>query len=192
MSADVKAKKTDEELARLAAGGDAAAFGEIYERYRRRVYAIALRMTCNAADAEDLTQDSFVSVLRWIGGFRGEASFASWLYRLAVNQVKMHFRRHKVRPEYQTGDGEIPEPESVITRHAGSEQVIDRLALEEAVQRIPKGSRAIFILHDVEGYEHKEVGRLMGCTEGTSKSQLHRARAGLRKLLAAQSPALQN
>lgn len=192
MITDVKANKTDEELARLAAEGDAAAFEEIHERHRRRVYAIALRMTGNEADAEDLTQDSFVSVLRWIGSFRGEASFTSWLYRLVVNQVRMHFRRRKARPEYQTSDGELPEPESVITRGADSEQVIDRLVLEEAVQRIPKGYRAAFILHDVEGYEHKDVGLLMGWATGTSKSQLHKARAGLRKLLAPQPPALQN
>ena len=192
MSADVKANKTDEELARWAAGGDAAAFGEIYERHRGRVYAIALRMTGNEADAEDLTQDSFVLVLRWIGGFRGEASFSSWLYRLAVNQVKMHFRRRRARPECQTSDGEMPEPESVITRHSRSDQEIDRLVLEEAVQTISKGYRAAIILHDVEGHEHKDVGRMMGWTEGTSKSQLHRARAGLRKLLAPQTPALQN
>lgn len=190
MITDVKANKPDEELARLAAEGDAAAFEEIYKRHRRRVYAIALRMTGNDSDAEDLMQDSFVSVLRWIGSFRGEASFTSWLYRLVVNQVKMHFRRRQARPEYQTSDGEIPEP--VNTPRANSEQVIDRLALEEAVQRIPKGSRAAFILHDVEGYEHKDVGLLMGWATGTSKSQLHRARAGLRKHLAPQPPALQN
>jgi len=189
---DVKANQPDEELARLAAEGDAAAFEEIHERYRRRVYSIALLMTGNEADAEDLTQDSFVSVLRWIGSFRGEASFTSWLYRLVVNQVRMHFRRRQARSEYQTSDGEIPERESVNTRRANSEQVIDRIILEEAVQRIPKGYRAAFILHDVEGYEHKEVGLLMGWAAGTSKSQLHRARAGLRKLLAPQPPALQN
>lgn len=192
MITDVKTNQPDEELARLAAEGDAAAFEEIHERHRRRVYAIALRMTGNEADAEDLTQDSFVSVLRWIGSFRGEASFTSWLYRLVVNQVNMHFRRRKARPEYQTRDGELPECEPVNTRRANSEQVIDRIILEEAVQRIPKGSRAAFILHDVEGYEHKDVGLLMGWATGTSKSQLHRARAGLRKLLAPQPPALQN
>lgn len=192
MNEEMKSKQPDEELARLAAEGDAAAFEEIHERHRRRVYAIALRMTGNEADAEDLTQDSFVSVLRWIGSFRGDASFTSWLYRLVVNQVNMHFRRRKARPEYQTSDGELPEREPVNTPRANSEQVIDRIILEEAVQRIPKGSRAAFILHDVEGYEHKNVGLLMGWAEGTSKSQLHRARAGLRKLLAPQSPALQN
>lgn len=192
MITNVKSNKPDEELARLAAEGDEAAFEEIYNRHRKLVYSVALRMTGNVADAEDLTQDSFVSVMRRIGGFRGEASFTSWLYRLAVNQVKMHFRRRQSRPEYQTSDGEILEREASVVRRANSEQVIDRLALEEAVQRIPKGFRAAFILHDVEGYQHKEVGRMMGWTTGTSKSQLHWARMGLRKLLSAQSPALQN
>src|SRR6476659_2026070 len=99
---DEKSNRSDAELARLAAEGDGAAFDEIYSRHRSFVYSIALRMTGNLADAEDLTQDSFVSVLRRIGGFRGEASFSTWFYRVAVNQVNMHFRRRKSRPEDQT------------------------------------------------------------------------------------------
>lgn len=183
MIRDVKSSRSDKELARLAAGGDAAAFEEIYSRYRRFVYSVALRMTGNAADAEDLTQESFISVLRWVGSFRGEAAFTTWLYRLTVNQVGMHFRRRITRREEQTGDGGLPERGPRAAPRA--EPVLDRLAVEEAVQRLPPGYRAAFILHEVGGYGHEEVGRLLGWKAGTSKSQLHRARASLREMLAA-------
>src|SRR4029453_10968531 len=99
---DEKSNRSDKELARLAANGDAAAFDEIYSRHRRFVYSLAVRMTGNQADAEDLTQESFVSVLRRVGSFRGEALFTTWLYRLAVNQVNMHFRYRSRKPERQT------------------------------------------------------------------------------------------
>lgn len=191
MNEEMKSKQPDRELARLAAEGDAAAFEEIHSRYRRLVYSIALRMTRNPADAEDLTQESFISVLRKIGSFRGEAAFSSWLYRLTVNQVKMHFRRLKSRPEGQTSGGELPERGASYEGDPDSRQVIDRLAIEKAVRRLPPGYRAAFILYDVAGYEHKEIGQLLGYSVGNSKSQLHGARAKLQKLISAQSPALQ-
>jgi RNA polymerase sigma-70 factor, ECF subfamily len=191
MSFDTDSNQPDRELARMASEGDAAAFEEIYRRYRRLVFGIALRMTGNAADAEDLTQESFISVLRRIGSFRGDSAFATWLYRLAVNRVKMHFRYRSKRPEEQTADGTIPERDSGFTRRADSNPVIDRLAVERAMSKLPPGYRAAFILHDVEGYEHKEIARLLGCNAGTSKSQLHKARVGLRAMLSAQTPALQ-
>ena len=191
MVSDVRSSLPDVELVRMAAEGDAAAFEEIHSRYRRFVYNVALRMTANEADAEDLTQESFISVLRWIDSFRGEASFTTWLYRLVVNQFKMHFRRRSKRPEEQTSGGEMPERASGAASRAESRQVIDRIAIEEAARKLPPGYRAAFVLHDVEGYEHEEVGRLLGWTAGTSKSQLHRARAGLRRLLSARPPVLQ-
>ena len=192
MNGEVQSKQPDRELARRAAEGDAAAFEEIHSRYRRLVYSIALRMTRNPADAEDLTQESFISVLRHVGSFRGEAAFASWLYRLTANQVKMHFRRRRKKPE-----GQMSVVEST-KRAAGGEcgvsagRIIERLNIEQALQKLPSGSRAAFLLHDVAGYEHKEIGRLLGYSAGNSKSQLHRARAKLRKLLSAQAPALQS
>ena len=186
-----KSTRSDAELARLAAEGDAAAFDEIYSRYRTLVYSIALRMTRNPADAEDLSQDSFVTLLRQIGSFRGEALFKTWLYRVVVNQVKMHFRHRKSRLEDQTSDGELPEREPNPERRANSQQVIDRLAIEEAMRRLPPGYRTAFNLYDVERYKHKQIARLLGCSEGTSKSQLHKARVSLRKLLSARSHAFQ-
>jgi len=183
-------KLHDEELARLAAAGDAMAFGEIHDRHRVRVYSIALRMTGNAADAEDITQESFLRLFLRIGSFRGEAMFTTWLYRLVVNEVKMHFRYRSNRPEVQTSDGEMPDHDMRFVRHAYSRQVIDRLAIEKAVQSLPPGCRTAFVQHDFEGYKHKESAHLMGYSDGTSKSQLHRARVRLRELLSEPTPAL--
>jgi RNA polymerase sigma-70 factor (ECF subfamily) len=191
MVCDEKSNRSDAELARLAAEGDAAAFDEIYSRHRSFVYSIAVRMTGNLADAEDLTQDSFVSVLRRIGSFRGEASFSTWLYRVAVNQVKMHFRRRKSRPEDQTSDGELPEFGPNPARRDDYQRIIDRLAIDEAMRTLPRGYQTAFNLYDLEGYKHKEIALLLGCSEGTSKSQLHHARISLRKLLSTRSHALQ-
>jgi RNA polymerase sigma-70 factor, ECF subfamily len=192
MNCDAKSIQTDKELARLAAEGDTEAFEEIHRRYRRLVYALALRMTGNEADAEDLTQESFLSVLRSIGSFRGEAAFATWLYRLVTNQVKMHFRYRKSRPEDQTADGKMPERATSNGRRADTSPVIDRLAIERAMRKLPPGYRKAFILHDVKGYEHGEIARLLRCKTGTSKSQLHKARVNLRELLSARVPARQS
>ncbi|HEU4714926.1 MAG TPA: sigma-70 family RNA polymerase sigma factor [Pyrinomonadaceae bacterium] len=185
-----KSNQPDEALARLAASGNAAAFDEIYSRHRSFVYNIALRMTGNPADAEDLTQESFVLVLRRVGSFRAEASFTTWLYRLVTNQVKMHFRYRRSRPELQISDGETAEPWSSRGDDPRA-QLIDRLALEEAMLRLAPGYRRAFIRHDIEGYKHEEAARLSGHTVGTSKSQLHKARAGLRNMLSKRSLALQ-
>ena len=191
MTCDVRSNQSDRELARMAAGGDAAAFEEIHSRYRKFVFALALRMTGNEADAEDVTQDSFVSVLRGVGGFRGEAAFTTWLYRLVINQARMHFRRRRAQPEEQAGDGELLERGPRVARRADSDPVIDRLAVEHAVRRLPPGYRAAFLLYVVEGYRHDEIAQLLGCTTGTSKSQLHKAKINLRRMLSVPSPALQ-
>jgi RNA polymerase sigma-70 factor, ECF subfamily len=192
MILDEKSNRPDEELARLAADGDAAAFDEIYSRHRRFVYNLALRMTGNQADAEDVAQESFLSVLRRVGSFRGEALFTTWLYRIAMNQVNMHFRYRSSRAERQTSDGEIPERwQGSVRRTDPAKQLIDRLRIEQAVRMLPTGYRAAFILHDIQGYTHEEAGQLSGHTAGTSKSQLHRARASLRAELSGRSPVLQ-
>ena len=192
MRNEKKLNRPDEVLARLAANGNAAAFDEIYSRHRRFVYNIALRMTGNAADAEDLTQESFVSVLRRVGSFKGEASFTTWLYRVVINQVKMHFRYRSSRPEIQMSDGEIPEARLAVARFADTgKQLIDGLAIEKAMLMLPPGYRTAFILHDIEGYNHGDAARLSGHAVGTSKSQLHKARASLRAVLSKRSPALQ-
>ena len=174
---------TDYELTQRSASGDASAFEELYARHSRRVYSLCLRMTANTAEAEDLAQEVFIQLHRKVGSFRGESAFTTWLHRLTVNQVLMHFRRRGVRMEQTTDDGESPQQVVLGTENPSQMPVVDRIALDKAVSQLPPGYRAVFVLHDVEGHEHEEVARLLGCSVGTSKSQLHKARMKLRQLL---------
>jgi RNA polymerase sigma-70 factor, ECF subfamily len=168
--------------------GDANAFEALYHLHRRRVYSLCLRMTANTAAAEDLTQEAFLQLFRKIGTFRGESAFSTWLHRMSVNVVLMQLRKKglNVVPLEETveGDEESPrkEPGADDVRLAGS---IDRLQLEHAIGDLPPGYRMIFLLHDVQGYEHNEIAEMVGCSIGNSKSQLHKARMKLRELLKA-------
>ncbi len=173
----------DLELCRLATAGNLAAFEIIYQRYHRRTYSLALRMTGSQTEAEDLTQEVFIQLFRKIGSFRGDSAFSTWLHRMTVNQVLMHFRRRSVKNERTSEDGEMPEQTVHGTSNPRKMQVIDRIALKNAIAELPKGYRSVFVLHDVEGFEHEEVARIMGISVGTSKSQLHKARLKLRGLL---------
>lgn len=170
-------------LTRRVHAGDMSALEELYRRHNRRVYSLCLRMTANISEAEDLTQEVFIRLFGEVGSFRGESTFTTWLHRLTVNLVLMYFRRHKVRFERPTEDAELPEQVSLGTESPGRLAIVERLALEEALGELPPGYRAVFVLFDIEGYTHDEVARLMGWSEGTSKSQLCKARAKLRKLL---------
>ena len=176
---------SDHALTQMAAAGDEAAFEELYRRHNRRVYALCLRMTTNAVLSEDLTQDVFVQLYRKAGNFRGESAFTTWLHRMTVNQVLMHYRRRGVKIEQTTEDGEVPEQVVAGTERPGRMSVVDRVALDEALAQLPAGYRSVFVLHDIEGYDHEEVALLLGIAVGTSKSQLHKARLKLRKLLGA-------
>src|SRR5215207_4992177 len=177
-------RASDFALAQRAARGDVQAFEELFRLHRRLVYGLCLRMTQDVAEAEDVTQEVFVLLFRKIGGFRGEASFTTWLHRLTVNQVLMRFRKNRSRREDALEEEELRPHDSVRPSAPKASQLVDRVALEAAIARLPPGYRAAFILHDVEGYEHEEVARILGCAVGTSKSQLHKARTKLRKLLA--------
>jgi RNA polymerase sigma-70 factor, ECF subfamily len=179
---------TDYELAQAAAGGDRSAFELLYARHSRRVYSLCLRMTQNPAEAEDLSQEVFIQLFRKIGSFRGDAQFTTWLHRLTVNQVLMHFRRKGVRLEQTTDDGETPVQVVEGTQDPRRMPVVERIALEKAVGQLPPGYRSVFVLHDVEGHEHEEIARMLGCSVGTSKSQLHKARMKLRTLLKQKRP----
>ncbi|HEX8337288.1 MAG TPA: sigma-70 family RNA polymerase sigma factor [Pyrinomonadaceae bacterium] len=170
-------------LAQRAAQGDIEAFEELFRLYRRLVYSLCLRMTQDVAEAEDVTQEVFVLLFRKIGGFRGEANFKTWLHRLTVNQVLMRFRKNKSRREDALEDEDLQAYETVRPNSPKATQLIDRVTLEAAIAKLPPGYRAAFILHDVEGFEHEEVARILGCAVGTSKSQLHKARTKLRKIL---------
>ena len=174
---------SDYALARAAARGVVAALGDLYERHNRRVYAVCLRMTGNAADAEDLTQEVFIHLFRKIGSFRGESQFSTWLHRLTVNYVLMYFRRVTARKEEMPEYIEAAISTSRWRRNSAGTQAIDRIALERAVAKLPSGCRAVLVMFDIEGYKHEEIASLLGCAVGTSKSQLHKARLKLWRLL---------
>ncbi|HEV2882429.1 MAG TPA: RNA polymerase sigma factor, partial [Pyrinomonadaceae bacterium] len=129
-----------------------------------------------------------IQLFRKIGSFRGESAFTTWLHRLTVNQVLMHFRKKGVRFEQTTDDGETPVQVVVGTQNPNQMPVVDKIALDRAVSQLPPGYRTVFLLHDVEGHEHEEIARMLGCSVGTSKSQLHKARMKLRGLLRQQKP----
>lgn len=176
------------EAIRRAQQGDAEAFERIYRLHNRRVYALCLRMVGNTAEAEDLTQEAFLQLFRKIGTFRGESAFSTWLHRLAVNVVLMRLRK-KTLAETSLDEATEPDEDSGGPRKdiggpdlrlSGS---VDRVNLERAVEQLPPGYRSVFVLHDVQGYEHNEIATIMNCSIGNSKSQLHKARMRLRELL---------
>ena len=174
---------TDLQLAKSAAHNDMGAFEELYKRHHRRVYSVCLRMLQNTSEAEDLTQDVFIQLYRKIGSFRGDSAFTTWLHRMTVNQVLMHFRKRTVKYEKTTEEGETPDQIVSGTGNPHKMQIVDKIALENAIEQLPLGYKNVFVLHDVEGFEHEEVARILGCSVGTSKSQLHKARLKLQKLL---------
>ena len=174
---------TDYTLAQRTVAGDIQAFEQLYERHNRRVYSLCLRMMKNSTDAEDLTQEVFVQVFRKIRSFRGQAAFTTWLHRLTVNQVLMHFRKRGVRLEKTTEEGETPVQVVMGTENPRTMPIIDRIALNDAIAQLPPGYRLVFTLHDIEGHEHEEIAAMLGRSVGTSKSQLHKARMRLRSLL---------
>ena len=182
-----KSQPPDFELAKEAAAGDGKAFEELYRRHYRRVYALTLRMMGNPTEAEDMTQEVFLQLFNKIGMFRGESAFTTWLHRMTVNQVLMHFRKKSTRSELITDEGETPVQIVRGTENPGSMPVVDRIALERALQQLPLGYRTVFVLHDIEGYEHYEIADMLGIAEGTSKSQLHKARLKLRQLIREQA-----
>jgi len=174
---------SDLELARAAAAGDSVAFEKLYEQHHRRVYSLCLRMLGNSTHAEDLTQEVFLQVYRKLASFRGDSAFTTWLHRLTVNQVLMHFRRRGVKLEHTSEEGDFTNVVETPLQSTRRISMVDRLALEKAISQLPPGYRTVFVLHDVEGYEHNEISGLLEVSIGTSKSQLHKARMRLRELL---------
>jgi RNA polymerase sigma-70 factor (ECF subfamily) len=178
---------TEPEAIRRAQRGDATAFEYLYHAHSKRVFNLCLRMLKNRTDAEDLTQQAFLQLFRKIATFRGESCFSTWLHRVTVNVVLMHLRR-KQPPEIVvygsdqggTGGDNPREPDPADTSMLG---VIDRLNLKRAIRQLPSGYKRLFLLHDVFGFKHREITRLLGCSTGCSKSQQHRARKRLRNLL---------
>jgi RNA polymerase sigma-70 factor (ECF subfamily) len=182
-----KPQPTDNELAEKSAAGDMVAFEELYRRHFRRVYSLSLRMMGNPEEAEDLTQEVFIQLHKKIGSFRGDSAFTTWLHRMTVNQVLMHFRRRKSRPEFTTEEGETPVQIVQGTENSNKMPIVDKIILDNAISKLAPGYRSIFVLHDVEGHEHREIAEMLGISEGTSKSQLHKARLKLRQLIKEQA-----
>jgi RNA polymerase sigma-70 factor (ECF subfamily) len=172
---------------RLAQGGNAHAFEQLYGLHCRRVYSLCLRMAGDPTDAEDLTQEAFLQMFRKVHTFRGESSFSTWLHRLTVNVVLMRIRK-KRHVEKSLDAMFEPEEESKVPVEFGAPDLrlsgmLDHLNLDRAIDQLPEGYKEMFILHDVQGYEHKEIAAILGCSIGNSKSQLFKARLRLRDLL---------
>jgi RNA polymerase sigma-70 factor (ECF subfamily) len=178
---------TDSEAIRRAQEGDSAAFEHLYKTHCRRVYSVCLRMIKNPAEADDLTQQTFLQLFRKIGSFRGESGFSTWLHRVTVNVVLLHLRRRRpAEVGYENLDSIVETAEGThqeTSRDHSMRSAIDRLNLTRAVAQLPPGYKQFFMLYDVLGYEHKEIARILGCSIGCSKSQLHKARKRLRQLL---------
>jgi RNA polymerase sigma-70 factor (ECF subfamily) len=191
MSALVQAESpelTEADIVRRAQRGDADAFERVYRLHSRKIYNLCLRMVGNPTEAEDLTQDVFLQLLRKIGTFRGESTFSTWLHRMSVNIVLMRFRKKPVsqtsletmtnsEEESSTGPKEFGGPDLRLNG------VIDRITLQAAINELAPGSKAMFILHEIQGYKHTEIAGMFGCSVGNSKSQVHKARMRLRELL---------
>ena len=183
---DVNRSAGDLKIAERAQKGDSEAFADLFHAHKARIYSICLRMTNNTAQAEDLTQDAFLQVFRKLSTFRGKSALSTWLHRIAVNTVLMHFRKKTlkqisldepssydaatVRREYGRRDGHL----------SGS---VDRITLTRAIGDLPAGYRTIFLLHEVNGYEHQEIAKMLDCSVGNSKSQLHKAKSRIRESL---------
>ncbi len=173
---------------RRAQAGDPRAFETLYHRHKRRVMSICWKMVHNATEAEDLAQQAFLQLFRKIHTYRGESAFTTWLHRLTVNIVLMSLRTSHNDPEVPfdelgSDEGEIDVQSQFGEGDSRLHGSLDRVLLERAIQLLPPGYRIVFILHDVEGYEHNEIAEILGCSIGNSKSQLHKARLKLRKCL---------
>lgn len=174
---------TDKILATKAGKGDMIAFEEIYQRHHRRVYSICFRMLQKECEAEDLSQEVFIQLYRKIGTYRGDSAFTTWLHRLTVNQVLMHWRKRTVKYEKTVEEEHMPDRTVRGSEDPLKMRIDDKIALESAIDQLPPGYKSVFVLHAVEGFEHEEVAKILGCSVGTSKSQLHKAKLKLRKLL---------
>jgi RNA polymerase sigma-70 factor, ECF subfamily len=176
------------EAIRRAQGGDQLMFEHLYRLHGRRVYALCLRITGNMTEAEDLTQEVFLLLLRKIHTFRGDSAFSTWLHRLTVNLVLMHLRKKPLPVVSIEAKPDTDENTGSLTIDVGApdlllEGSIDRINLERCIEQLPVGYRTMFVLHDIEGYEHSEIAEILGRSIGVSKSQLHKARLRLRELL---------
>jgi RNA polymerase sigma-70 factor (ECF subfamily) len=182
-----KARTSEINLVREALDGDADAFASLFHLHKHRVFAVCLRMTNNIAEADDLTQEVFIQAFRKLSTFRGESALSTWLYRLAVNSALMHFRKHP-HPQVSLDETGEHDGAGLTKREHGRPDdrltsSLDRIALVRALEALPRGYRTIFELHEIGGYDHREIARLLHCSVGNSKSQLHKAKERIRECL---------
>ncbi len=173
-------KTADADLVERCRAGDVEAFAALYREQAPRIFALTRRMGGSAEDGEDLLQEIFLQAYRKLDSFKGDSSIGTWLYRLALNHCLDHVRGRRAKMDKVT---ETIDDDSAFEPVARRDTPIARLDLERAIERLPEGCREAFVLHDVEGFDHKEVGRLLGVAEGTSKSQVFKARMKLRAIL---------
>ncbi|PYT70895.1 MAG: RNA polymerase subunit sigma-24 [Acidobacteria bacterium] len=178
----------ESKVIRMAQRGDEGAFERLYTLHSGRVYALCMRMLRNPDEAEDSTQEVFLHVFRKIQGFRGASAFSTWLHRVAVNTVLMRIRGSKLAKATLVENPESDEETGMRRRELGApdlhlEGYIDRVAIENAIKQLPPRCKLMFVLYDIQGYAHSEIAKLLGCSVGNAKSQLHKARVRLRKLL---------
>jgi RNA polymerase sigma-70 factor (ECF subfamily) len=167
--------------------GDLAAFESIYRTHAGRLYSVACRLLGNPADAEDMLQDIFLAAHRKLDTFRGDSALGTWLYRLAMNLCLDYLRSRAARTGRLTGALEDEPGLSDTGSRRLAEQAVTRMDLERALAQLPEGCRTAFVLHDIEGLEHREIAEVLGVAEGTSKSQVHKARLRLRALLGSEA-----
>jgi len=189
MSADVMTPiQVNPDIICRAQRGDADAFSILFDVHKAKIYSVCFRMTNDEAEAEDLTQGAFLQAFRHLTKFRGDAALSTWLHRVAVNTVLMHFRKKSLL-RVSLDEPHIGDDGTKYQREYGREDsqlagCVNRIALARAIKDLPAGYRQIFILHEIKGYEHHEIADLLGCSVGNSKSQLHKARLRLRESLA--------
>jgi RNA polymerase sigma-70 factor (ECF subfamily) len=180
-----ESRQADSDLVERCLNGDLGAFEEVYRQHSTRLYNLAFRMVGNAADAEDLLQDIFLTAYRKLDSFRGAAALGTWLYRLGMNVCLDRLRSKAARQDQATDTLDERLGKTTQSNTLGS---VSRIDLERAIESLPEGSRAAFLLHDVEGFDHHEVGQILGVAEGTSKSQVHKARLRIREFLHQPAP----
>ena len=179
----------ESKVIRMAQRGDEGAFERLYRLHSARVYALCTRMLRNPDEAEDSTQEVFLHVFRKIQGFRGASAFSTWLHRVAVNTVLMRICGSKLAKAALVENADGNEEEAGMPRRElGARDVrlegyIDRVAIEDAIKQLPPRCKLMFVLYDIQGYAHSEIAKQLGCSVGNAKSQLHKARVRLRKLL---------
>ena len=183
----LRSSASDLELVKRAQQGDAEAFAALFHAHKAQIYSVCLQMTNNTTQAEDLTQDSFLQVFRKLNTFKGNSALSTWLYRITVNTVLMHFRKKALKQV------SLDQPSSheakIMHRDYGSRNgrlsgLVDRITLTRAIKDLPDGYRTIFLLHEVDGYEHQEIAKILNCCVRNSKSQLHKAKLRIREFLA--------